>query len=83
LAYKISYKASVERDLKKLSKTEAKKVLDKLEQDLGQEPDKGEPLKGNFQGLFRLRIGNYRVIYTKTIDGVLILRIGHRRDVYR
>ena len=31
---------------------------------------------------YRLRIGDYRVIYAKTRDGVLVLRIGHRKNVY-
>lgn len=83
MAYNISYKASVERDLKKLDKNEATRILDKVETDLGKDPAKGEPLKGPFQGLFRYRIGDYRVIYTKTKDGILVLRISHRKDVYK
>jgi len=83
LAYKILYKASVERDLKSLSKDEAKRVLAKVEKALRENPDKGEPLKGIFQGLYRYRVGDYRVIYAKTTEGVLVLRIGHRRDVYK
>jgi mRNA interferase RelE/StbE len=83
LGYKITYKASVERDLKKLTKPEAARILNKIEKDLGSDPDKGEPLKGGFQGLYLYRIGDYRVIYTKTVEGVLVLRIGHRKDIYR
>ncbi|MEM9948796.1 MAG: type II toxin-antitoxin system RelE/ParE family toxin [Cyanobacteria bacterium P01_D01_bin.36] len=42
-------------------------------------------LTGEFSGLFKLRVGDYRVLYaadnqTKT---VVIRRVGHRRDVYR
>ncbi len=83
MTYKIIYKSSVERDLKKLAKAETVKVLSKIENDLSNNPEKGEPLKGNFQGLYRYRIGDYRVIYTKTVDGILVLRVGHRRDVYK
>lgn len=82
MGYKITYKASVERDLKKLAKPEAARALNKIERDLGNDPDKGEPLKGSFQGLYRYRTGDYRFIYTKTIEGVLVLRIGHRKDIY-
>ncbi|MBI4447235.1 MAG: type II toxin-antitoxin system RelE/ParE family toxin [Acidobacteria bacterium] len=39
-------------------------------------------MKGDFAGLFRLRVGDYRVIYARTDEGYLVLRIGHRRDVY-
>jgi len=83
LAHKITYKASLESDLKKLDKAEAGRILNKIEGDLAQNPDKGEPLKGIFQGLYRYRVGDYRIIYTKTVEGVLVLRIGHRKDVYK
>ncbi len=83
MAFKIHYKASVEYDLRKLSQTEITKILNKTEKDLSQDPDIGKPLKGTFKGLFRHRLGNYRVIYTKTIDGVLVLRIAHRKDAYK
>jgi len=83
LPLSVLYKASVERDLKKLDHSVALRVLDQIEQDLATDPGKGEPLKGAFQGLFKYRIGDYRVIYTKTQDGILVLRIGHRKDVYR
>lgn len=81
--YKILYKASVKRDLKKIPKLEVKRILNKIESDLGKNPDKGESLKGKFQGLYRYRIGVYQVIYVKTVDGILVLRISHRKDVYK
>lgn len=46
-----------------------------------------EPLTGEFKGFFRFRIGDYRVIFTRetpsTVVVLLIVRIDHRRDVYR
>ena len=83
MAHRIEYKASVVRDLKRLDRQSARRVLAKLERELSENPDKGLPLKGAFQGLFRLRVGDYRVIYAKTRGGVLVLRIGHRSDIYR
>ena len=77
MVYRVVYKASVEKDLKKIDKTEAKKILSRIEGDLAKDPDKGSALSGTFQGLYRYRIGDYRVIYTKTVDGILVLRIGH------
>lgn len=78
----IEYKASVERDLRKLGKPAARRVIDRLEEVLGMDPDRGIPLKGEYAGLFKLRVGDYRVIYAKTRDGVVVLRIGHRKNVY-
>jgi len=82
LPYKIEYKSSVARDLKKLDKSVAKFILQQLETSLSENPNSGLPLKGQFKGLFKYRIGDYRIIYTKIKEGVLILRIGHRSKVY-
>ena len=78
----IEYKASVERDLKKIDKQQIPRILDKIEEELRDNPDAGEALKGEYKGLFRLRVGDYRVIYAKTKAGVLIVRIGIRGNVY-
>ncbi|MBI2461001.1 MAG: type II toxin-antitoxin system RelE/ParE family toxin, partial [Candidatus Rokubacteria bacterium] len=48
-----------------------------------EEGHQGDPLSGEFAGLYRLRVRDYRVIYARTDEGYLVLRIGHRRDVYR
>lgn len=79
---KIQYKASVLKDLLKIGMPASKRIVDKLEKDLKENPDKGIPLKGEFEGLFKLRIGDYRVIYTKRREGPLILKIGPRKNVY-
>ena len=83
MAVSIDYKASVEKDLRKLDKTIALRLLRKVEEVLGSQGRQGEALTGEFAGLFPLRVGDYRVIYARTLDGYLVLRIGHRRDVYR
>lgn len=83
MAFDVTYKKAVIKDLKNLDKAEAKRIVDRLEAELRKDPDAGEPLKGKFDGLARLRIGDYRVVYTKTKSGVLILLIAHRKDVYR
>ena len=83
MAYRIEYKASVARDLRRVNKKEAARILQSLEAELGSGGKKGEPLRGEFQGLWRLRIGDYRVIYVRTDEGFLVLRIAHRGEVYR
>jgi mRNA interferase RelE/StbE len=83
LAARIEYKASVARDLRKLGQAAAVRVLLKVERMLASEGHKGEALSGEFAGLYKLRVGDYRVIYARTEDGFLVLRIGHREDVYR
>ena len=42
------------------------------------------PLHGDdWPGCFRLRIGDYRVVFRNAVDVVEILTVGHRSDVYR
>lgn len=80
--YRLVYKKSVHRDLHKLSKPEARRVLDQIEKKLAKKPDSNPVLKGQFAGLRRFRVGEYRVIYALLGTDVLILRIGHRKNVY-
>ena len=79
---RIEYKASVERDLRRIDRKEANRILRKIEKVLAEDPNKGLPLKGDYEGLCRLRVGDYRVIYCRTREGVLILRIRHRKKAY-
>jgi len=83
LAYRILYKKSVHRDLKRLSKAEAGRILDRIENELIIKPESNPRLKGKFAGLRKYRIGDYRVIYVLMGDDILILRIGNRRNVYQ
>ena len=82
MAPEIEYKESVERDLRKIDKKHINRILDKIEDILSEDPDKGDALKGQYKGLFKFRVGEYRVMYAKTQKGVLIVRIRHRGKVY-
>jgi mRNA interferase RelE/StbE len=62
---------------------EVEKILLKIDQELSTEAGKYPELKGSFSGLRKCRRGNYRVIFTIINDTVLILRIWHRKDVYK
>lgn len=48
-------------------------------------PLRGSVLKGDLRGLRRLRVGDYRIVYEVSSEAliVLVVRIGHRREVYR
>ena len=83
--YKVAYLNSVEEDLKKLDKTTVRKILNRIETYLAQDPKElGKPLKDEFQGYWRYRWGDYRVIYKISEREILILvlRISNRKDVY-
>ena len=42
-----------------------------------------ESLSGDFKGAFKLRIGDWRVVYTIENDLVLIQAVGHRSEIYK
>ena len=83
MAYRITFKASVSRDLKKFSKTEADRILLRIASDLPEKADQLPELKGKFAGLRKFRIGDYRVVFAIVGDSILITRVGHRRDIYK
>ncbi len=83
MAYKVAYKTSASRDLARLPKAEARRILVRLERDLAAKADSFPVLKGKFAGLRKYRVGDYRVVYAIVEREVVVLRIGHRRDVYR
>jgi mRNA interferase RelE/StbE len=65
-------------------KTLAQKIAAAIDT-LATDPRRGIPLIGKLKGLFRLRVGSYRVIYIihhqKLI--IYIIELGHRKDVYK
>jgi mRNA interferase RelE/StbE len=83
LAYKIAFKSSVWKDLRNIDRKEAEKILDHLETDLSENPTIYPSLSGKFAGLRKYRVGDYRIIFSLIGDSVLILRIRHRREVYK
>ena len=82
MIYKVEYKSSVAHDLKQLDNKTAGRVLSKVEEILRRDPYTGQRLHGEFSGLYKLRVDDYRVIYTIIKDTVLVLRLGHRGKVY-
>ena len=83
MAYNITFKKSVAKDLKKIGSVEADRIITKLSSDLSANADQFPELQGQFAGLRKYRVGNYRVIYALIGDSVLVVRIQHRKDVYR
>jgi len=83
LAYNLVYKKSVHRDLKKLPKAEIGRILDRIEEELIKKPESYPALKGQFTGLRKFRVGDFRVIYAFLGTDIVILRIANRHDVYK
>lgn len=52
---------------------------------LSQDPDLGVPLRGTLKGCYKHRVGTYRIIYQihRSVLKIIVIDIGHRREVYR
>ena len=83
MKYKIAFKKSVARDLKKIDKEQADRILRKIEDKLPQKAEDLPILTGQFSGLRKFRVGDFRVIFSIIGDTALILRIKHRKEAYR
>ena len=83
--YEVEFRPRAAQEFEKLDDQVAARVLKKLRW-LAENFDsvKPEPLAGPFAGLFKLRIGDYRVIYQPDRDRKLLTvqLVGHRREVY-
>lgn len=85
MTYRIVYLESVVReDIPKLSKTPKQRIRKAIEKKLPDHPiEFGKPLRYSLKGPRRIRVRDYRVIYRiEPLSTVVILKIGHRRDVY-
>jgi len=83
--YKIEYVESVKEDLRSVSKANKEQIRKAIEKKLATNPiEFGKPLQYSLKGLRRLRVGDYRVIFQIAEDSktVLIIKIGHWREVY-
>ena len=84
MSYSLKIKQSALKEIQKLDKP-IRKILIEAIDNLAVNPHVGKPLKGDLSGLRRIRVGFYRVIYEINEGEVLILvlRVAHRKDVYR
>jgi len=84
--YRIRILKSATRELAQLDKAVGRRVVERINW-LAANLDKVrlEPLKGELAGLYKLRVGDYRVIYEILHEErtIVIHAIGHRRDIYR
>ena len=84
--YTITITNSALKELQSLQKAVVKKIEKSISSlALNPRPSGAKKLKGNNENLYRIRSGDYRVIYSVNdeIKIVDIRRIGHRKDIYR
>lgn len=81
MSYSIQIKRSAQKELRRITKSERKRIIEAIGQ-LAENPFAGSILKGSLRGIYRLRVGDYRVLY-ELGENILILRVAHRRSAYR
>ena len=83
--YEIEVSSTAEKQLRKLTQKDQISVLKRI-QGLSSEPRPNHSRKLRGQtNVYRIRVGNYRILYSiedKRLI-IIILKLGHRRDVYR
>lgn len=86
--WKIEYERRAQKQLHKLDRSIAGRIVRTLQQDLDKSGDPrafGKALVGEWSGFWRYRVGDYRAI-ARIEDGVVtifVIEIAHRREIYR
>lgn len=84
-AYKLVFKSSVEKDLRPIPKATISRILSRVAK-LQEEPrTRGTVKLSGAEKLYRIRVGNYRVIYEIDDEKELIIvqYVRHRQEAYR
>lgn len=82
--YEIFFKESVWKDLKGIPKKDLKRILSRIES-LGEDPMPAGSEKLTGQELYRVRQGNYRILYSIQDNELTIwvIKVRHRKEAYR
>lgn len=84
-SYKLKWKSSAKKELKKIPKNNLLTILDEIEKLTSNPfPTNYKKIQG-VENIYRLKVNNYRVIYKLENDELIIevIRVRHRKDVYR
>jgi mRNA interferase RelE/StbE len=84
MTYRLVYHSAVpEEDLPEIPANMRARIARAIETRLTENPEQyGSPLRGTLKGYWKLRVGDYRVVYRVAEDEVRILAIRHRKKVY-
>lgn len=81
MKYSIEFKKIAVKDLKKINKKDSSRIMTKIK-------EMGEGLKSDIKKLtnyspeYRLRVGDYRVLFELAGNKIIIYRIKHRQNIY-
>lgn len=88
MAWQIEFDSEAENDLKKIDREIQRRILRYLREKIATEKDPrrfGAPLRRELSGLWKYRLGDYRIICRIEDKKVVVyvIRIGHRKDIYK
>lgn len=80
---KIILSPRAEKQLRKLSKVNQIIIANKIRSISKSAEVPGEKRLKEYKNIYRVRIGDYRIVYKKTTKELYIILIGHRKDIYK
>ncbi len=84
MMWPISYHPEIRNDLSGLPQNIKTRIRKAVEQRLLIDPMRyGVPLRRSLQGYRKLRVGDYRVVFKLDKNTIVVLKIGHRKEVYQ
>ena len=83
MRYKIVYTKRAEKDIDRLNQETRERIREALEKYSEAPLNYSRKMLDQALGTYRFRVGDYRVIFDMEGEQIIILRVGHRRDIYR
>ena len=80
---KIRFHPNIREEVRAIEQGAALNILAAIHRYAATGAGRVKPLSGDFEGLLRLRVGNYRVFFDETEDTITIHRVRDRREAYR
>ena len=80
---KIRFYPNVREEVRAIGQKTAVNILAAIHRYAATGAGRVKPLTGEFEGLLRLRVGNYRVLFEETEDTITVHRVRDRREAYR
>ena len=83
MSHTLLYTKTAVGDIRKLDKIVKKKIKKKIERYSTNPLSFAKKLTNSSLGQYRWRIGNYRVVFDMYGNNIVILRVGHRKEIYK
>lgn len=80
---KIRFHSNVAAEVRAIEQKTALRILQALHRYAETGEGRVKPLRGEFEGLLRLRVGNHRVLFDETEDTITVHRVRDRKEAYR